>query len=123
VVDEVAGIAARLGCKVVVAPWAGDPHCDHEAAAAIGAAVAARLGVGVLSYPVWGWLRDPDALVAEARTGGWRLDVTAQLAAKRRAIAAHRSQHGLVVEDAKDGFVLPARLLEVACRGYEVFIA
>jgi hypothetical protein len=61
--------------------------------------------------------------VPDGRSRGWRLDITASLAAKRAAIAAHRSQHGGVIDDDPSGFVLPAALLAVFERPYEVFLA
>jgi LmbE family N-acetylglucosaminyl deacetylase len=116
-------IAARLGCGLVVAPWAGDPHCDHVAAARLGAAAASRLGAALLSYPVWGWLRPGSDVIDEARTGGWRLDITAELAAKQAAVAAHRSQHRGMITDSPGGFFLPEALLAISRRNFEVYIA
>jgi LmbE family N-acetylglucosaminyl deacetylase len=118
---RVARIAAERGCGVLVAPWGCDPHCDHQAAALIAGAVAARQGLRLLSYPVWGWLRDGADMVREGR-GGWRLDISAQLAAKQRAIAAHVSQYGGLITDSPGGFQLPAALLAVFARPYEVFL-
>ncbi len=118
-----ADLAVARHCGVIIAPWAADPHGDHEAAAAIGAAVAVGLGLRLLSYPVWGWLLDPEVPLQEVRRGGWRLDIAAYLPVKRHALAAHRSQYGGLIEDAPDGFVLPAELLAVFDEPYEVFIA
>jgi LmbE family N-acetylglucosaminyl deacetylase len=123
VIERLLAIAAREDCGVVVGPWRGDPHCDHEAAAAIAEAIAIRLGARLLSYPVWGWVRDGDDMLAETRTQGWRLDITAQLDRKRRAIAAHVSQHGGLIGDSPGGFSLPAELLAVSARPYEVFLS
>jgi len=120
IIENLAAIAVREDCGIVIGPWAGDPHCDHEAAALIAEAVAIRLGLPLLSYPVWGWLRE-DAPAPGIK--GWRLDISAQLDLKRRAIAAHASQYGRVVMDSPDGFSLPENLLAVAARPYEVFLA
>jgi LmbE family N-acetylglucosaminyl deacetylase len=108
---------------MVIGPWAGDPHCDHEAAAAIAEAVAARDGMGRLSYPVWGWLRDGDTLLADASTVGWRLDISRWRNLKAKAIAAHESQYGALITDSPDGFELPKSLLDVFAQPYEVFLA
>ncbi len=110
------------GVGVVAGPWRHDPHCDHEAAAAMAVAVAARCGVRRLSYPVWGWTLPGDTVLPDEAIAGWRLDVSAELAAKRRAIAAHASQHGRVVTDDPGGFVLPEALLGVFAGRYEVFL-
>jgi LmbE family N-acetylglucosaminyl deacetylase len=122
-VAGIAEIAAARGLGVVVGPWAGDPHCDHEAGAAIAAAVAGARGMALLSYPVWGWLAPARRLVDEPRQGGWRLDVSAYLPVKRRAIAAHESQYGALITDSPHGFQLPAELLAIFERDFEVFVA
>jgi LmbE family N-acetylglucosaminyl deacetylase len=123
VIDRLLSIAAREGCGVVIGPWAGDPHCDHEAAAAIAEAVAARGGMRLLSYPVWGWLRDGGDELAETRMAGWRLDISEWREVKARAIAAHGSQYGGLITDSPDGFTLPETLLAVFARPFEVFLA
>lgn len=110
------------GCGLVVAPWRHDPHCDHEAAAAMAVSLARRLGVQVLSYPVWGWTLAAEVMLPQAAVAGWRLDISAHLAAKRRAIAAHRSQHGGLIADDPGGFQLPTALLAAFDRSYEVFL-
>jgi LmbE family N-acetylglucosaminyl deacetylase len=116
-------IASRSGCQLLVAPWHGDPHCDHQAAALIADAVAMQRGLRLLSYPVWGWLRDGADLVSETRRAGWRLDISAHLLAKHKAIAAHASQYGDLITDSPNGFKLPSALLAVFARSFEVYIA
>jgi LmbE family N-acetylglucosaminyl deacetylase len=123
VIETLLTIAADRDCGLVIGPWQGDAHCDHEAAAMIAEAVAIRRGVRLLSYPVWGWLRDGGALLTETRTAGWRLDISEHLDVKQRAIAAHESQYGDVIGDAPDGFRLPAELLAVFARPHEVYLA
>jgi LmbE family N-acetylglucosaminyl deacetylase len=114
--DRLTTMAADHACGVIVAAWGFDPHCDHEAGAALARALAARTGLALLFYPVWGLLRaDADELPI-TRIDGWRLDIRDELTAKRAAIAAHRSQAGLVVTDSPDGFIIPERLL-AACTG------
>jgi hypothetical protein len=51
------------------------------------------------------------------------LDVSAVLRRKTRAIAAHVSQHGSLINDSPLGFALGPDLLTVAARPFEVFIA
>jgi LmbE family N-acetylglucosaminyl deacetylase len=108
------------GCTAVVTAWRGDPHCDHVAAARLAADVADRAGLRLLSYPVWGW-ELPDQATVPASSGR-RLLVTARLGAKRRAIAAHASQHGRVIQDDPTGFRLPASLLAALTGPYEVYL-
>jgi hypothetical protein len=42
---------------------------------------------------------------------------------KRRAIAAHESQYGALITDSPHGFQLPAELLAIFERDFEVFVA
>lgn len=116
-------IARTQYCGLVIAPWAGDPHCDHEAAACIAEAVARRAQLRLLSYPVWGWLRNGSDLLDEPRHHGWRLNISAQQDVKKRAIAAYKSQYGDLITDSPNGFRLPDNLLAIFERPFEVFIA
>lgn len=115
-------ICARSACKALLAPWKHDPHCDHEAAHLIAKAAAARLGLLHLSYPVWGWTHREDLEIGGPLPRGWRLDISAHLAAKRVAVAAHRSQHGQVVPDDPDGFALPPEFLSLFEGRYETYL-
>jgi LmbE family N-acetylglucosaminyl deacetylase len=109
-------------CSAILAPWRLDPHCDHAAAARIAAETALIARVRHMSYPVWGWTLPDDSPLDNIAVGGWRLDVTAQLDAKRCAIAAHASQYGQVITDVPDGFQLPVELLRAMDRPWETFI-
>ena len=112
-VGRVLRLAREKKCTLLIAPWVFDPHCDHEAAAAT--------GLPVLSYPVWGWLRDgADEVTSPA--GGFRLNIAPFMARKQAAIAAHESQYGDLIKDSPNGFCLPANLLEIFARPYETFI-
>jgi LmbE family N-acetylglucosaminyl deacetylase len=122
--DAVARIAAYApGCETICAPWGHDPHCDHEAADLMARAVAERTGLRHLAYPVWGWTLPPETPLPDNEVRGWRLDIEAALPAKRAAIAAHRSQHGGLIDDDPGGFSLPPDLLHIFERPYEVFLA
>ncbi len=120
-VDAVAARARAVGCTTIAAPWQHDPHCDHLAAHRMTEAVVARLGLRHIAYPVWGWTLPPDEAVDEAVTGG-RLNIERHLAAKRRAIAVHESQHGTLITDDPTGFRLPQHLLAVFDEPFEVFL-
>ena len=52
--------------------------------------------------------------------GGWRSQ--AHLPAKRRAIAAHASQYGALIDDDPAGFQLPADLLSIFDQPWETFL-
>jgi len=118
----VAAIARDSGVGTILGTWEHDPHDDHAAAHAIAARAAVLAGVRLLSYPVWGWALPPRRRLDVGTIAGLRLDITAQLPAKRRAIAAHASQHGAVVADDPRGFRLPAPLLAALDQPFEVFL-
>lgn len=81
------GPAART---LVAVPWWGDGHRDHRIAGEAALALRAS-GADVVGYPIWMWhWSSPDAVDGRAwRTLELQPDV---VDAKRRAIAAHRSQ-------------------------------
>jgi LmbE family N-acetylglucosaminyl deacetylase len=121
---QLAQLAQVWDCELVLAPWIEDPHCDHQAAARLAEALSARQKLQLWSYSVWGWLLPAAAPVrAVPGPGGYRLCIAPQLALKRRAIGAHRSQHGDLIVDAQTAFVLPPELLEVAMRPYEIYFS
>ena len=78
----------------------------------------------VLEYVVWAWERAaPEDLPTPAdAVGGFRLDIAAGLAAKQRAIAAHRSQvaPGVFTDDPA-GFLLSADMLAHFAVPFEVY--
>ncbi len=117
-----AGIARDSGVGTILGTWEHDPHADHVAAHVIASRAAALAGVRLLSYPVWGWALPPRRRLEAGVIAGVRIDITAQLPAKRRAIAAHASQHGAVVADDPRGFRLPATLLAALDQPFEVFL-
>lgn len=120
----VAGIvltAWRDGATALLAPWRHDPHGDHLATHRMAEAAAAMLDLPHIAYPVWGWTL-PDSAPLDAPVEGFRLDIARHLPAKRRAIAAHASQHGRVVPDDPAGFTLPEQFLALFDRPHEVFL-
>jgi LmbE family N-acetylglucosaminyl deacetylase len=117
-----AAMARDGGVGTVLGTWEYDPHGDHVAAHAIASRAAVLAGVRLLSYPVWGWALPPWRRLDVGAFAGARIDITAQLPAKRRAIAAHASQHGAVVADDLRGFRLPTALLAALDQPFEVFL-
>ena len=106
----------------VFVTWGHDPHCDHQASAAIvGLAQARRPGLRAFAYPVWGWTLPPDTEVGPAPEG-YRLDVSAHGAAKGRAVAAHRSQTTDLIHDDPTGFRLAPEMIAHFEGPYEIFI-
>lgn len=88
--------ARNWPAPVILAPWRGDPHPDHMAAAVIGDLIEqAHATARGLRYLVWAHARPmADAIEAERvcrfEIGRWR-------AQKRRAIYAHRTQTSSLV--------------------------
>jgi LmbE family N-acetylglucosaminyl deacetylase len=80
---------------VVVAPWPGDGHPDHEAVglAARGAVAVSNTPAPLLEYPIWAWHWATPELLAGDTVIGVPLSPSAQRA-KAAAIACHESQHG-----------------------------
>ncbi|MDE1895513.1 MAG: PIG-L family deacetylase [Rhodospirillales bacterium] len=119
--DQLAAITKRWACGLLLAPWEEDPHCDHKAAAKLGAALAASCKLELWHYSVWGWLLPREALVQAVPLPGWRILIENYLPLKRKAIAAHSSQHGELITDSAQAFVLPEALLAISTRRHEVY--
>jgi LmbE family N-acetylglucosaminyl deacetylase len=117
-VDRATRVLARLRPSTLVIPSPRDVHGDHAATARIWHAAVRRAPASpqVLEYIVW-----PAADCEPAALPRLVLDIASVLPRKRRAVAAHRSQHGLVVADDPDGFVLPPALLARAGAPAEIF--
>ncbi len=114
-----------VGARTLWSPFPGDPHRDHEAAAAIADGAVRRLaarGEPVLarSYAVWGRFGDAGASVDPARI--LPRPPGRQLGAKARAMAAHASQLTPLVRDDPDGFVMPRHLVRHFARHPEIFV-
>ncbi len=120
--NAVAVHAAAIRTGALFVTWRHDPHGDHKAAASLASIVAARLGVPLFEYPVWGWTLPPRRLLETGDTRGFRLDVRAHLPAKRRAIACHRSQLGQVVKDDPGGFTMDPAFVELFTGPWETFL-
>jgi LmbE family N-acetylglucosaminyl deacetylase len=120
------------GQSMLVATLGLDPHKDHAACWAIARHAAVQGGLRLLGYPVWSWRY----LYPEMNEGlgplppaewpgppsGLRLDITAMLPGKRRAVAAHRSQFGQVIEDDPAAFALSSAVLAVLQRPFEAYV-
>jgi LmbE family N-acetylglucosaminyl deacetylase len=106
------------GFEVCLAPWERDAHADHEAAGR----AARRVGLPVLSYPIWMWHW---AIPADARVPWHRarqVPLPPQVvAAKRSAIAAFASQ--LTDRGPDLGPVIPASVVAHFARPQEVLLS
>jgi LmbE family N-acetylglucosaminyl deacetylase len=105
---------------VVLAPWSGDGHPDHEACGA----AARRVSRRVLEYPVWAWhwASPDDPRVPWARATKVLLPAAAR-AAKQAAVTCFASQVAPIGPDAADGPVLPERVLAHFARNHEVLLS
>jgi LmbE family N-acetylglucosaminyl deacetylase len=118
-----AAIAEELSAAdLVVSPWCGDGHPDHEACAeVVTQLLAARPHPAQhWQYPIWFWhWGDPDAALPHLA----RLDLDEDaLAAKQRALDCHRSQHQPLSDAAGDEAILPPHVVARFRRDYECFV-
>ncbi|QCR18132.1 bifunctional PIG-L family deacetylase/class I SAM-dependent methyltransferase [Agrococcus sp. SGAir0287] len=92
--DVVAAIVEVVGDgrdAVLVAPYRGDGHPDHEAAGRAAAIAAQRTDARLLEYPIWLLHAAEPAALGDVRLVHLALD-DAEQAAKAHAIEAHASQ-------------------------------
>jgi LmbE family N-acetylglucosaminyl deacetylase len=118
---QIAKLAGALGIRSLFAPAETDPHCDHLATAQIARLAAADAGVRLLSYPIWSRWAAPDFRDHLPAHIEHRLDATGSRTAKCAAIAAHATQHGRIIADDPEGFVLPREFLRLFETGDEIF--
>jgi len=121
-VAAISSVVVATSAAMILAPWEHDPHCDHLAAHRMAVAVAAGNGIRHLAYPVWGWTLPPETVLPGSTPVGMRFDINTYLAMKQRALAAHATQYGGLIDDDPDGFRLPENLLSVFSRPYETFL-
>jgi LmbE family N-acetylglucosaminyl deacetylase len=120
---RIAAIARDADAGAVCVTWGHDPHCDHQAAAAIVRLARADLGpIRTFAYPVWGWTL-PQGTEVGPGPSGLRLDIGAHRAAKAAAIGAHRSQTTDLISDDPTGFRLEAAMIARFTGPYEIFVA
>ena len=109
---------------LVVAPWRGDRHGDHEVTGTIAAAVAAHAGVQFVEYPVWmwHWASPRDPAVPWSRLTTLQLSAEEQ-SAKAEALSAYISQLVPLSDRAGDESVLDDAFVEHFSRPFEVFVS
>jgi LmbE family N-acetylglucosaminyl deacetylase len=123
-VTRAAVMLAEIWPRTLVLPWRADPHADHIATSAIWRAALGRWGgpSRLLEYPVWLDLV-PDLAERPSidRFRVLQLDIWPVLSAKRRAIEAHRSQTGLLIDDDPHGFRFDRAFRDRFETGHETF--
>lgn len=104
-VAHLATVVDQIQAASVFVTWGFDPHCDHEAAAAMARHLREhRPGLATWCYPIWGWHREPDEILDTSVSPGFRIDIAPWRAGKERAIAAHASQMTDLIQDDPEGF-------------------
>ena len=107
----------------IVAPWQQDRHPDHEAAAEAAREVARANNCRLLQYPIWAWhwATPSDGTLRPEMLTGLALTDASQ-AAKRRALAAHRSQTEPLSDEPGDEAVVPPGFRDHFNRSRELFV-
>ncbi len=112
------------GRVLLVAPWRGDGHADHEAAGEAAVAAAASTGhdVRVVEYPLWLWHWGAPTDVPWERA--WTLQLPEDLRRRKEAaIRAHRSQVEPLSPARGDEAILHAGTLAHFDQPFEVVFA
>ncbi len=122
-VDAIAARADAVGARTLLVTWGRDPHCDHETAFAMARAAAARRGLGLLAYPVWGLHLPRGDALDEPMPRGFRLDVAAAREQKRIAIDCYPSQMTRMIGDDPGAFCFTEEQLAPFLGAIETFMA
>lgn len=108
---------------LLVAPWRGDGHGDHEAGGTAAAQLATELNLPLLEYPVWLWhWATPDSSEVP-----WNqleiLDLAGdEQTLKQSALLMHASQTAPLSDEPGDEALLAPGFLDHFARGFETFI-
>jgi LmbE family N-acetylglucosaminyl deacetylase len=113
--------AARCGLRSVWAPWRGERHCDHVAAAGLADDLACSLVRPPvrMDYLVWGWF---ERRLAREAPRAWKLDCPGSMDVRRRALACHRTQIEGLIADAATSFQIPPALAALTQRPVEIYL-
>ncbi|MEO6886711.1 MAG: PIG-L family deacetylase, partial [Jatrophihabitantaceae bacterium] len=129
--DElVAAIGERLpGRTLVLSPWLGDRHPDHEVCAeAVREATMGRIDIRHWQYPIWAWhWGQPSAAGQSDRQLPWsrlhRIELTeTAVSTKQLALQCHVSQHSPLSSATGDEAILPPHMLAHFTRDFETFV-
>jgi LmbE family N-acetylglucosaminyl deacetylase/uncharacterized membrane protein YbhN (UPF0104 family) len=118
----IARLARRRQVKTLIVSWRHDPHPDHVAAALMADAVHAQLPyLRLLEYPIWSWLLPASVSVVDGPWKALRLDVSAWLNTKRRALLSYRTQTTALIADAPIALRLQRDQLDALLTRSEVY--
>lgn len=110
--------------SAVFATCVADPHPDHIQAFKIAERAALRSiqRPRLYAYPIWMWTETGTISLGDRAVRAHRLDISFDLALKRRAIDCYGSQLGRVITDAREGFSLSENDIALFTRAYETFV-
>lgn len=116
---DLAGALLELaeGADLIVAPWPGDRHPDHEVSGRATVEVAAAMGVRAVTYPVWLWRWGSPALLDRSRCRRLALDGPARRA-KDAAMASFPSQ----TTDLAGTTIVDPAMIDRFARPFELYI-
>jgi LmbE family N-acetylglucosaminyl deacetylase len=122
-ISSIVDCIEEIGAGSLFVSWRHDPHCDHEASYQIARKVLSRVtALRLFEYVVWGHTLPPTSQV-DSVGSGFRIRIGPEaMEKKRRAIAAHRSQTTLLIDDDPDGFLLSQDDLARFTLPYEFFL-
>jgi LmbE family N-acetylglucosaminyl deacetylase len=120
--SRLASILDASGCRILLAPWRHDPHCDHQAAAAIAECAGRIAKLRVISYPVWGLTLPPGTMLPETALTGFQVKIARQRERKRAAIHAHATQYAGIIPDDPEGFQMPPDFIDLFLQDREIFL-
>lgn len=121
-VEAIADRAETVSARSLLVTWGHDPHCDHETGFAMARAAAARLGLRLLAYPVWGLHRARTDPLDEPMPRGFRLDIAGAQGEKRRAVDCYPSQMTRMIDDDPGAFCFTPEQLAPFLGPVETFI-
>lgn len=114
---KVVPFARAQGASAIWSTWRGDPHCDHETAAALGHDLAKELAIPHWSFAVWGRFGE-----RPVPAGLKTFDAAFLMTRKRDAIAVYRSQVEPQAIDDPNGFTMSPALVAHFAEHPEIFI-
>lgn len=114
----------RFRPDTVLVPWRRDPHGDHRASWQLTMEALTSLPpVALYEYFIWTYeLAKADDLPLPEEGTLFRLDVSAVLPQKLKAIEAHVSQTTRLIDDDPGGFILTPDVLAHFIRPVEVYL-
>jgi LmbE family N-acetylglucosaminyl deacetylase len=122
--DALAAVVAALQPDLAILPWRRDPHCDHRDGwrLAHAALSKSRIDAPILEYAIWlDELGAAGDFPAAGEVQEVRVDIASAAKAKRKALAAHRSQTTALIDDDPEAFRLQPATIARLTGGTERF--